>query len=511
MITVMRKHHKWLMIVISILAIPFIFYFVQQPDYGAALRATDLGRIYDRPVTNVEFQRSARLLTLAQMLGLTYAQELMMRPMSENEAYINFAFNRIVLNHEVKKLGIKPTQPEIVAFVKTLRPFQGEQGVFDPSKYDAFAQTRLPALGFTEAQLEELVSDQLALNRLKELLGTGFYVSDSETAEYYEKAYGKIHVAVVRLRDEDFQKDVNITDDEIAKYYEGKKAELKSEEKRRVEFVTFALNEEEKKLEGKERVDALQKAANRANDFIQAVMEKGASFGEVALKFQVPLSATEEFTAAAPDPRLASAPQLAQYAFQLTEKDPVSDAIQSPDGFYVLHLMAINAARPLTLEEAKPKIVEALKKARLRQLVSAKGAEIVRQIREGANAGTPLDTTLNQASLKADRIAPFSILEVAPPKPEEKKEEVAPDLSMIKSSVRELKPGESTEFVSSGNGGFVAVVEKREPADPAGYAAAKAEFEKNYLQNKRAAVFDEWLRDRRQAAQLQVTVEQKAG
>jgi hypothetical protein len=406
-----------------------------------------------------------------------------------------------VLNHEVKRLGIKPTSTEIAAFVKTLRPFQGEQG-FDANKYMEFAQTRLPALGFTDAQLEEVVSDQLALNRVKDLLGTGLHVAESETREYYEKAYGKIHVAVVRLREEDLQKDVNITDEEIAKHYEAKKAELKSEEKRRVEFATFALSEAEKKLEGKERVDALQKAANRANDFVQAMLEKGASFGEVALRFQAPLSATGEFTAAAPDPQLATAPQLAQYAFQLSEKEPISDAIQSPDGFYVLHLLAINAARPLTLEEAKPKIVETLKKARLRQLVSAKGAEIARLIREAINAGTPLEATLNQAGVKADRIAPFSIFEVAPPKPEEKKDD-APDLSMIKSSVREVKEGEATEFVYSGNGGFVAVVEKREPADPAGYAAAKTEFEKNYLQNKRAAIFDEWLRDRRQAANLQ--------
>jgi peptidyl-prolyl cis-trans isomerase D len=499
MITVMRKHHKWLMIVISILAIPFIFYFIQTPD--APLRSNDLGQIYDRPITNVEFQRSARLLTLAQMLGLTYAQELMMRAMSENDAYINFTFNRAVLNHEAKKLGIRPA--EIAAFVKTLRPFQNEQGVFDPNKYMEFKQTRLPALGFTEAQLEEVVSDQLALNRIKELLGTGLHVAESEVREYYEKAYGKIYVSVVRLREEDFQKDVNIPDEEITKYYEANKAQLNSEEKRRVEFVTFGLKEEEKKLEGKDRVDALQKAADKANEFVQAMLEKGSNFSEVALKFQAPLSATGEFTAAAPDPKISAVPQLAQYAFQLTEKEPVSDAVQGPEGFYVLHLLGINAARPLSLEEAKPKIVEALKKTKLRQLVSTKGGEIVRAIREATAAGTPVDNALTTAGVKAERIAPFSIFEVDPPKPEEKKEEVAPDLSMIKSSVREVKAGETTEFVSSGAGGFVALVEKREPADPAGYEAAKAEYEKNYLQNKRTAIFDEWLRDRRQAARLQ--------
>jgi hypothetical protein len=525
MITVMRKHHKWLMIVIAILAIPFIFYF-NKTDFSAN-RQTDLGRIYDRPVTNVEFQRSARLLTLAQMLGLSLTQELMGRPMSETEAYVNFTFNRVVLDHEAKELGIRPTSAEIVAFVKTLRPFQTEQA-FDPNKYIEFAQTRLPALGFTEAQLEEIVSEQLALNRVKDLLGSGLHVADSESKEYYEQAYGKLQVAVVRFREEDFQKDVKISDEDIAKYYEAHKAELKTDEKRKVEFVAFAFGEAEKKLTGKERVDALQKLADRANEFVQALLEKGAKFPEVAAKFNVPVTPTGEFTATAPDPQLASVPQITQYAFQLTEKEPASDAIQGPEGFYVLHLLGVTASRPLVLEEAKPKIVEKLQKERVRQLVSNKGMDVARVIREATKAGTPLDTALNQSGLQAERLPAFSILETAPApmkpaadpdakpdaKPEEPKEKKvdAPDLPMIKNAVRELNPGDSTDFVPTEKGGLVAVVEKREPADPAGYPEAKTTFEKNYLQSKRMAVFDEWLRDRRQAARLETAkFEQKTG
>ena len=110
--------------------------------------------------------------------------------------------------------------------------------------------------------------------------------------------------------------------------------------------------------------------------------------------------------------------------------------------------------------------------------------------------------------LQAERIPPFSIIENPPqpsPKPEEAKEKKpdVPDLPAIKSAVRELNPGDATDFVPTEKGGVVAVLEKRDPGDPAGYAAAKASFEKNYLQSKRMAVFDEWLQDRRRAAGLQ--------
>ena len=503
MITVMRKHHKWLMIVIAVLAVPFIFYF-NKSDLSRR-EETDLGRIYDRPVTHVEFQRNARLLTLGQMLGLSVSQELMGRPMSETEAYVNFTFNRIVLEHEAQQLGIRPASAEIAEHVKTLRPFQSEKGGFDLAKYTEFAQTRLPALGFTEAQLEEMVSAQLCLNRLKDLLGAGLHVADTESREYYEQAHGKLHVAVVRFREEDFQKEVKINDADIAKYFETHKNDLKTEEKRKVEFVSFLLSADEKKLAGKERVDALQKVANRANEFVQAALEKGAQFAELALKTKVPLSGTGEFTAAAPDPQLASVAQLGQYAFQLKQDEPVSDAIQGPEGFYVLHLLSVTPSRPLTLDEAKPKIVETLTSERLRQLVSNKGADIARIIREATAAGTPLDSALAQSGLVPERIPPFAVVENPPPKPEEAKEKKpdVPDMAMIKSAVRELNPGTSTDFVPTDKGGFVAVLESREPADPAGYAEAKASFEKNYLQSKRMVVFDEWLQDRRRAAGLQ--------
>jgi hypothetical protein len=316
-----------------------------------------------------------------------------------------------------------------------------------------------------------------------------------------------MEVAVVRLRDDDFQKDVTITDDDIAKYYEGHKAQLKSEEKRQVEFVSFTMTGEEKKLTGKERVDALQKLANRANDFSQSLLEKDAKFAEVAGKFQTPVVATAEFTVAAPDPKLAGNSQATQYSFQLTQEAPFSDPIQGPDGFLILHLLARTESHPLSLEEAKPKITDTLKAERLRDLVSKKGAEVVSKIREALKSGTPLERVAQQSGFKLDRIPAFSLMEIPGSKPETPKDatpkeavskeatpspkdakskskdakpkdekpaevktadakpkEEAPDFPAIKNTVAALNPGEVSDFVPAEKGGLVAVLEKAEAA-----------------------------------------------
>ena len=506
MMTLLRKHRQWLMIVIAILAIPFVFYFVQKPDYGA-LHSDQVGRIYDRNISRIEFQRNARLFNLARELGMyQMLQDMVAGANSENEAFVEFTANRLILQHEAEKLGIHPTTTEIADVVKGFRVFQGDAG-FDLKKYTDFTQNTLPSLGFNEAQIEELAADQINLDRIKQLLATGAVVSESESKAKYAEAFGKMDVAVVRFRNEDFAKDVKVTDEEIAKYYEAHKAELKTEEKRKVQFVNFALTDEQKKLKDKARIDVLQKLADRANDFTQALLEKGSDFGKVAAKFQEPVKETGEFTAAAPDPLLKADPQLAQTAFQLSTEQPNSDAVQVSDGFYILHLAGVDTSRPLTLDEAKPKIVETLKQEKTHEMLASKAAEAKRQIEEKMKAGASVAAAIQQAGLKAETIPPFSLMDDTPTTPDKKKETKeapAPDLPSIKQAAAEMRPGEVSSFVSTADGGLIAVLEKREPIVETEFAKKRAFLESRMHENMGRIVFYEWLRDRRRDANFQL-------
>ena len=492
------------MTVIAILAIPFIFYFVQKPDYGA-VHSDMFGRIYDRSISRIEFQRNARLFNLARELGMyQLLQDLVAGANSEAEAFAEFTANRLILQHEAEKLGIRPTTTEIANVVKTFQVFQGDKG-FDLKKYTDFSQNVLPSLGFTEAQIEELAADQLNLERVKQLLASGVHVSESESRAKYEEAFGKMDVVVVRFHNQDFAKDLTIADADIAKYYEAHKAELKTEETRKIQFVNFTLTEEQKKLTGKARIDVLQKMADRANDFTQALLEKGSDFKKAAAKFEAPVKETAEFKATAPDPLLKADPRLAQGAFQLSAEQPNSDALQSPDGFYILHLAGVTSSRPLTLDEAKPKIVESLKQERTREMLASKAADAKRQIEEKVKGGTPVAAALQQAGLKAETIPPFALMDEAPAAPDPKKEnKEAPDLPSIKQAAAEMRPGEVSQFVPTVDGGLIAILEKREPIDEAQFVQKRTFLDSRMHENMGRVVFYEWLRDRRRDANFQM-------
>jgi hypothetical protein len=309
---------------------------------------------------------------------------------------------------------------------------------------------------------------------------------------------------VIRLHPADFDKDIKVNDEDVQKYYEAHKTELKTDEKRKVEFVQLTLTDEEKKLTGKERIEALQKLADRATDFTQVLLPKDADFKQAAAKFQLPLHETGEFTAAEPDPQLKIDPQLGAAAFKLSAQEPNSDPVQVADGFYILHLTGTTEARPLTLEEAKPKIVEALKKTRSRELMSTQGAELVQQLREAKKSNQPLEAAIQKAGVKPEKLPPFSLIDEEAARAEEKKpKNEAPELMALKEAVALLNPGDVTDFVPSGTDGLIAILEKREPLADATAGEKKAAFEKRILDNKERIVLVEWLRDRQQAAGLE--------
>jgi len=228
------------------------------------------------------------------------------------------------------------------------------------------------------------------------------------------------------------------------------------------------------------------------------LLEKDADFKKIAERFKLPVHTTGEFTAAAPDPQLNVDPKLVAAAFHLSKDELNSDPIQVVDGFYILHLAGISEARPLTMEEAKPKIVEAIKSSRARELMSTKGAEIVQQLREAIKAGQPLDAAIQKTGVKVEKLEPFSLLDEAT----ETKQE-PPERSAVKNAVAYLKAGEISNFFPSGEIGLIAILENGQTSPDANNAAKKAAFKERILNNRRQIVFYEWLRDRQQAAGVQ--------
>ncbi len=504
MVNLIRRFQQPLLIALTIIIIIAFVVLYNLPSTQAHGPRTELFQIYGRGVTQAELSRTGRRLELCQELGLfEMLMSLVGNVRSRNDAAENFIWNTLILRHEAEQLGIMSANPSkgeqedlsllLAERIKELPAFQ-TNGAFDVLKYTQFLQTSLAPRGFSAGELDEVVADSLRLEKLKEVLGSTVAATPSEIRSSFQERSQKVEVSVVRFKFDEFKNAVQASDDDVKKLFEERKATLTTPEKRKVKFVAFSLAKQTKPLAGKERADALQALADQAQEFAQKMTEKDAKLEDVAAKSNATVAETPFFEANDPPTDLDRADAAAQAAFKLTKEEPNSDVVSSPAGYYVLQLSGTEASRPLTLEEAKPKLVEQLKEERGRESMSLKAAEIRMKIEAALKAGKDIAAAAEAAGVKAEKLAPFSATEPL---------KDVPEAGEIQGRISSMADGELSEFIPSATGGLLVRLEKRLPIDEAEFEKQKTMLTEGASRNKREAIFREWLRLRHKVANIQ--------
>ena len=490
-----RRYQQPLLIIFTVLIIIAFMGFFDRSGMMGKMGNEHSATIYGSPVSQVQMQREGRKFSLAQKLG---ANELLRsvigRVQSESDAIENFMWNNMVVRHEAEQLGISVSEDEVFAGIQGLLVFQ-TSGVFDPKKYGMIVQTALPSMGFDEKQVAELVRDDLRLKKLKTLLGTTSAPAPAEVRAIYDQRYQKTEASVVRLKRDDFLATATAPDEDVQKLYEGRKEQLKSEEKRKVQVAAFVLPITDKPLEGKARAEKLGELGKAAEDFSVAMTEKDADFAAVAARAGVTVEVVAEFARRDSPPALGGAPDVVAAAFKLTLKEPNSDIITTERGYYALHLTGINAVRPLTLDEAKPQLVEQLKRERAQEALDLKATEIRNKIDTELKAGKSFAEAATAAGAKAEVFGTFSQAE---PKFD------GADAREVMIAAFDMKEGALSPFTPTATGGVLIRVDQRPPIDDSQFAAQKELLADNLSQFARETMFSEWLKNRRAEARVVV-------
>lgn len=489
MVNVLRRFQKPLMIVITVLVI-ISFVWLYNNTQLDKMGADRIGTIYGRDITLSQAQRIGRKFDLCQDLGLIdLLRSLAVR---QQDARENFIWNSLVLRHESAELGLEPTADEVVAAIQAMPPFQ-TNGQDDPARYGMITQVMLAPRGFTGEDLEDLVRDDLRLKKIKTLLGSTVAPTDAEVRAAYAQVNQKTDASIVRFKLADFLAAAQVTDEDAKKLYEERKASLLTEETRKVKYVAFILPTTDKPLEGKDRTEALGQLSKLADDFSVAMTEKDAKFEEVASKLGVEVQESPYFARRAAPPELGASDDAATAAFKVTTTQPNSDVVTTDRGYYVLQLADITAPRPLTFEEAKNRLVDDLKRERANETLNLKAAEVRNKIDAELKAGKSFADAATAAGVKAEKFPTFSLRE---------RQFTEPNSMEVTQAAPELKVGQISPFVPGADGGVIVHVDGRPPIDEASFAKDKADTLEGLENFERTSLFQQWLKQRREAAQL---------
>ena len=501
-----RRYQQPLLIILTVFIIISFVVFFNGGRFLDKVGGTDsAGMIYGRNVTHLQFQRANHAYEISRIVQMNDLVKALCDVQGIPEEMIgmyqlpqkftdDFNWNLFILRHEAARLGITSTKEEHEEAIRQMPVFQ-PTGTFDLERYKIFKANALPSRGMTEDDFEELVGDQIKLRKILALLGATTEPPPAEVRAAYDQHYRKTESSVVRLKLDDFLAAATAPDEEVKKLFEGRKTQLKSDELRKVKVAAFILPTTDQPLAGKERAEALGKLGRAAEDFAIAVTEKDAKFDELAVKAGGTVEETPEFSQRAPAPSLAATPALAAAAFKLTAKDPTSDVITTERGYYVLQLSGVTPARPLTFDEAKPQLVEQLKRESAQEALTLKGNDLHGKIAADLKAGKTFAEAATAAGATAETVPVFSPSEPI---------RTLPDANELMRATADLKDGELSPFTPSAAGGFLVHVGKHVPADDAKFATDKDTITRNMTAFTRSVLFSEWLKLRRAEAHIQV-------
>lgn len=416
MLSQLRHIQKGLLIAVTVvIVISFAFLYSDYDFVGGTLGRGDCKvKVYDRCYRTKEAQKLANHFDVAYQLGMFDFAMVLLGERGGDDASA-FVENLIILRHEAGKLGIEPSVEEIKAAIPQLPVFQR------PFVNGQFVENRiLGPNGFTQGDLAQLVKDYLAFQKLRELIGAGVETIPSETAKRYIQNNQHYTASVVRFDRSAHTEGVQITAEDVAKYYEENKDNLLSESKRGFDYVKFSP----KPVAADASTEAKQKAnldfANAVNRAYADLAAGGADFNSVAKQYAgdkaqfVAEAGTLEPFARSEAPELIDGNESALDVLfsAATQPDQVLVPVEAGEGAYlVFHFGKTVDPTPLTLEEATPAIEKALLATRSNRAVNDAASEALAKLNEAVKAGKSFDEAAKGLGLEPEALPPFSLAE----------------------------------------------------------------------------------------------------
>lgn len=499
MISTFRKNQRSLMLVIAILTIiAFIFFY--NPAETGKLGTNTVATIYGKNLTQADIDREVKNFNLTLNLQqFDLIEGLGGMAQNENEALVQFVWNRLVLQHQAGQLGIEPTDAQVLERIMSLGIFQ-TSGQFDPRKYNEFKQDRLAPNGFTERQIENIMRDVLRFERLQLVVGAPVTVSEGEVREA-GRAFEKVDLQVVRFPVAEVLATIQVPVEEVKSTYEQNKARMNMPELRMVEYVEFALPADKQTTQGREKIDAQQKVADTASAFAQSAA--GKDFSEAAKAAGLTVQTTPEFAqsgaiiGATQDAAVVTR-DVAPAAFILSQGG-ISDVVEGTDKYYIIKLAKISPQRQMTFEEASPQLETRLKAMKAESLITKTAETQLGALRAGLTAGKPFAEAATAAGVQAEALTGL----------DPQSETLTPEQRSFIEPTLLMQPGQLSNLVVSPTGGFAVYLSKRDALPGADLAKQQAEVKEEILTGKQKMLFATWLNASREAAKI--TMAQRQG
>src|SRR5579863_10180398 len=379
---------------------------------GAGVVATVSGE----DIHTTEVQRQAQRM-VEQQFPRGGAQANMLLPFFAQRAYDDLV-NEKILVVEARRMGLKATDDDLRDY---LHQGQLGQAIFPNGNFigqEAY-QDLVSRFGYTVPVFEDLVKDEILVNKLRNLVASSASVTDAEVRQQFEKQSTKIKFDYAVIKKDDILKSLHPADAELKAYYNlNQKTYVNSiPEKRQLKYVVFDTaklvtetqvtqqdfqsyydqHREEYRVpeqvnvrhiliksplpgpDGKVDPKAMDAARAKAQDVLKQ-LKAGGNFADLAKKYSDDPGSAKNGGSLGFIGKGRTVPEFEKAAFSLPQGG-TSDLVQSSYGFHIIHVDDKQDAQLKSVDEVKGEIEPLIKQQKAGQAAQAAATELLSQAR----------------------------------------------------------------------------------------------------------------------------------
>jgi peptidyl-prolyl cis-trans isomerase D len=391
MLDSMRRHRGWLKWSLGLVVLTFALFFIPQDmlqpqtTAGVSSRAV-VADVDGRELLAGEFQ--TRYLTqvnqFRQQFGGTINQSIL-RQLGVEQQVLSSMIDEQVALIEAERQGLRVSDEELAQQIFSIPGLQENGRFIGEERYEQLLQAQLPPM--TKSQFEDSLRRSMMIEKLRAAVTDWMAVSDAELEREYRRRNEKVKLQVVTLTTDAFRDKVMVTDDEIAKYFESRKAEYRVGEQRTIKYLLLDRDQQRQKVvvppadvqrfyndniqqyQTPEQVRASHILLNTAGkdeatvkkqaDDLLAKVKAGADFAALAKQYSEDTASKVNGGDLDFFSRGRMVPEFEDAAFKL-EPGQVSDVVKSQFGFHIIKVTEKRPGTTRTLDQVRQEIQQQL-------------------------------------------------------------------------------------------------------------------------------------------------------
>lgn len=396
-------------LLLFLIIVVFALYF---GSLGGKQTAEAIATVDGKAISYAEYEREYQdLMEVTRQRSKGMLTDELIKSLNLKQRAMDSLIARAIIIHKADELGIKVTDEEVRNSILSFRGFQRE-GVFREYLY----QDLLRMNHLTPEEFEASHKKNILVEKIRELLQNGVFVTDREVYDLYKIRNEKINIQFVNIQAEDLGKGltpspkdleaflkqngdrfripeqiqlkylaftsaetaagVNLTDPEITDYVDRQKDTWRKTNSKLTDDAmrTMAISE-------LKQIKGMQTAARKAKDAHDTIYQE-ENFSQFAAQNHYPVHTTDFFPLNQPPREFANISDFTKKLLDL-QKNELSPVMSDGNGYYVFQLVVKKPSHIPLLKDVESKLKPIFVAVRSQRLAEEAALAILDRLRKG--------------------------------------------------------------------------------------------------------------------------------